>query len=79
MLGLSHPSRRAEWENIKRVGSSKERSCSFFLRMRSYADVSSENSFPRLTLLLMLRPVFLSMLKYPLWTAEGFLHVEVRY
>ena len=34
-FGLSHPSRRAEWEKMNRVGSSKDNSRSLFFRMRS--------------------------------------------
>ena len=67
-FGLSHPSLSAECENINLVGSAKLRSLSLFLRIRSYADISSEKSEPRFTVLSTACP-FLSIEKYPLWVS----------
>ena len=78
-FGLSQPSRRAEWEKMNRVGSSKDSSRSLFLRIRSYAETSFSSKPSLFALLSMLRPVFLSMLKYPLCTRLTSLQVDLKY
>ena len=69
-FGLSHPSRRAECEKIKRIGSFRSSRRSLFFIIKSYASSSVYSLVPRSVLLSISFP-FLSLEKYPSWAFDA--------